>query len=108
MFYDVNDFVKFNMFNCHFFKDSSHKQAYLDFMARSEKLTIIIDPPYGGMVKLIANTIEKLKKDFKGQASNLTIMVFYPYFIEPWINKWLPDLKMVDYRVRPDDQAQRL
>ena len=33
-----------------------------DFLNKSKKLLLVIDPPYGGIVKLIANSLELIKK----------------------------------------------
>ncbi len=81
------------MFNNHFFHG---KKSYLNFINNSTKLLVLIDPPYGGLVKLIANTINKLLEDCGTKAS---ISLIYPYFMESWIEKWLPDLKMGDFKV---------
>jgi hypothetical protein len=27
------------------------------------------------------------------------VFLFYPYFMESWIEKWLPEFKMLDYKV---------
>ena len=48
-------------FNNHFF---DKKESYLKFLNDSKKLLIIIDPPYGGLIRLIANTIENIKKGY--------------------------------------------
>lgn len=45
------------MFNNHFFFG---RNSYLKFVSESNNVLIIIDPPYGGLVKLIANTINCL------------------------------------------------
>ena len=52
------------MFNNHFF-DLNQKENYLKFIQKSNKLLIVIDPPYGGIVKLIANTIELIRKGYR-------------------------------------------
>ena len=84
------------MFNNHFFYGN---KTYFDFIKNSKKLLILIDPPYGGLVKLIANTIKNLVNDCSSNGIEASIILIYPYFIENWIEKWLPDLKMVDFKV---------
>jgi hypothetical protein len=49
------------MFNNHFFV-LNQKESYFDFLNKSKKLLLVIDPPYGGIVKLIANSLELIKK----------------------------------------------
>jgi hypothetical protein len=99
-FYSQKLFVRFNMFNNHFFYG---KKSYLNFIKNSKKLLIIIDPPYGGIVKLIANTINLIKKDCSIETKVDTIL-FYPYFMETWIKRWLSNLQMLDYKVSYDNQ----
>jgi hypothetical protein len=93
-FYENNLFLRYNMFNHHFFHD---KQSYLKFLNKSNNLLIVIDPPFGGLIKLIAHSIEKIKNELPNK--NVSIILFYHYFNETWIKKWLPDLKMIDYKV---------
>jgi hypothetical protein len=59
MFYDEKQFLKYNMFNNHFF---DNKESYLKFIRQSNRILLMIDPPYGGLVSLISNTIEIIKK----------------------------------------------
>ncbi len=83
------------MFNHHFFTD---KQAYITFLKNSKNVLLIIDPPYGGMVKLIANSIFRIKDDIMPDSCISTILI-YPYFTEIWIKKWLSNFHMIDYKV---------
>jgi hypothetical protein len=50
------------MFNNHFFEC---KESYMDFIRRSTKILLIIDPPYGGLVSLISNTIDTIKNGIR-------------------------------------------
>ena len=84
------------MFNNHFFHGN---KTYLDFIRNSNKILILIDPPYGGLVKLIANTIRNLTTDCINNGKQAQILLVYPYFMETWIQKWLPELKMIDFKV---------
>lgn len=83
------------MFNGHFF---AHKPEYLRFLKNSKKIFVLVDPPYGGLVQLIANTIESIRKDLDDD-KQVSIFLIYPYFISNWIENWLPDFKMCDYKV---------
>ena len=82
------------MFNNHFFSD---KEGYTKFLNKSKKLLIIMDPPFGGIVKLISHSIDQIKGDCPHK--NVSVILFYPYFIESWIKKWQSELKMIDYKV---------
>lgn len=82
------------MFNNHFF---SEKDNYLKFLKDSKNILLIIDPPYGGIVKLIANTITQIKADC--DHNNISTILFYPYFTENWVKKWLSNFQMIDFKV---------
>lgn len=91
-------------------------------MAASNRLFVLVDPPYGGLVKLIAHTIKQLKdgnqslneiiwlwlgfgfQEF-GKA-DFHVFLVYPYFIESWIKKWLPEFNMLDYKVSYSNQKK--
>lgn len=59
LFYPKKLFARYNMFNNHFFYN---QKSYLDFVENSKNLLVVIDPPYGGFVKLVANTIQNIIK----------------------------------------------
>jgi hypothetical protein len=84
------------MFNNHLFESPNHFNTFIK--KTRNNLLIIIDPPYGGLVKLIANTLNNIKEQFKNDI-DISILLFYPYFTENWICKWLPTLKMIDFKV---------
>lgn len=57
-FYTDKEFAQHNMFNNHFF---DKRQGFDNFLKQSKNLLICMDPPFGGIVKLIANTINQIK-----------------------------------------------
>ena len=95
-FYSDKAYLKYNMFNNHFFHGN---KTYLNFIKNANKTLILIDPPYGGLVKLIANTVKNLTQDCLNNGKQASIILVYPYFMENWIQKWSPDLKMTDFKV---------
>ena len=52
-------YLKYNMFNNHFYYGQNQ---YEKFLARSKNILILIDPPYGGLVKLVSHTLERIQK----------------------------------------------
>ena len=58
-FYSEDQFTQYNMFNNHFFND---RAGFENFVDKSKNVLICMDPPFGGIVKLIANTIQLIKK----------------------------------------------
>jgi len=65
-FYTEKEFAQHNMFNNHFF---NNRQGFDEFLAQSKNLLVCCDPPFGGIVKLIANTIQQIK--------NGNLLIFY-------------------------------
>ena len=57
-FYSPDIFSQYNMFNNHFFERGEH---FEEFMKKSKSLLICVDPPFGGIVKLISNTLNQFK-----------------------------------------------
>jgi 16S rRNA G966 N2-methylase RsmD len=47
------------MFNNHFYYG---KDQYEKILANSQKMLVLIDPPYGGFVKLVSNTLECIQR----------------------------------------------
>ena len=76
-FYDENEFVKFNMFNNHFFYG---KDNFLKFIEKAKNLFVLIDPPYGGFVKLVANSLNCIKNGY------IHILFYNNYFLDNLFN----------------------
>ena len=101
MFYDETQFQKYNMFNNFFFYDKKYLE---NFSVKAKNILILIDPPYGGLVKLISNTIKSILDNFSDK--NVSVFLIYPYFMENWIKNWLCDFKMLDYKVSYRNQKK--
>ncbi|KAK6618781.1 hypothetical protein RUM43_013172 [Polyplax serrata] len=59
-FYNKDQFIWFNMFNNHVFDEAQEK--YLQDYLSTEKIIILLDPPFGGRVEPLAHTIKSLSK----------------------------------------------
>lgn len=101
MFYDETQFQKYNMFNNFFFYD---REMYETFLSKAKNILILIDPPYGGLVKLISNTIKSILENLSDKKTS--IFLIYPYYMENWITNWLCDFKMLDYKVSYRNQKK--
>ncbi|KAL2720105.1 rRNA N6-adenosine-methyltransferase ZCCHC4 isoform X1 [Vespula squamosa] len=105
----------YNLFN-HYFLNEDAQYVFKNFLIQNEgkDLYLICDPPFGGRVELISQTIKKIsdlhKKLNKVHLNNddLKIMFIFPYFMEsimreksnpPSVIGGLRDLKMLDYKV---------
>ena len=61
-FFGPESYQQFNLFTS-FFYDTSDGQKYCEHFLHSEthdKIVLIIDPPFGGMTDIIANTMRQL------------------------------------------------
>lgn len=98
----------YNMFNHHFFLEDS-KRVFLDFLAGSngEDLVLVTDPPFGGRVELLADTLRLINQEYKfacaAATKDLPILWIFPYFMEPHIRNCLPEFTMLDYKVDYDN-----
>lgn len=112
------------MFNHHFFEGVDSQTVYKKFLTDGKnKIALVMDPPFGGKVDVIANTVEKIASDYqqlnKLNSSDLSsikysdflllicifknmfLLVFwiFPYFMEPQIVSANPSFQMMDYKV---------
>ncbi|KAB7504625.1 Zinc finger CCHC domain-containing protein 4 [Armadillidium nasatum] len=88
-FFSTTDFCVYNMFNHYFFGGHKSREVYEDFLKENpaDKLLVIIDPPFGGRVELISNTLSTLEKEWKrlnniSGDKTLPVALIFPYFHE--------------------------
>lgn len=63
---------------------------------------MILDPPFGGRIELLASTIKAIDTLYKRVnkiEKDLPVMLVLPYFMEPQILNALPNFKMCDYKI---------
>nr|XP_039248422.1 rRNA N6-adenosine-methyltransferase ZCCHC4-like isoform X2 [Styela clava] len=106
-FSDQDKFCHFNMFN-HYFIDESFDKLR-NFVEKSEshsRICLVLDPPFGGLVDAIANTLKWIsscsfpENSKSSKTENLLpILWIFPYFMEKRITGALPSLHMLDYQV---------
>ncbi|XP_056156557.1 rRNA N6-adenosine-methyltransferase ZCCHC4 [Lampris incognitus] len=110
-FYSEDEFCHYNMFNHHFFSGEASGGVLQALLSESdgEKVVMVADPPFGGLVKPLANsfslisqTWRKLQSPCSGDVDVPMIWIF-PYFFEPRILECLPSLTMLDYQVDYDN-----
>lgn len=107
-FFGPLDFCWYNIFNHHFFKTEA-KRIFEDFLASPGKTVIVTDPPFGGRIEPIADTINKINSVFHKKTNNnvkeMDIFLFFPYFMEGQIKNHFPKMEMLDYKVDYDNHA---
>jgi hypothetical protein len=60
------------MFNHHFFNGEKSRQVYLDFLRQAStkqshgkcSFVVVIDPPFGGLVEVLAFTLKQITDDY--------------------------------------------
>lgn len=67
-----------------------------------------MDPPFGGRVESLAQTVKTLNtlyKKMNNVKTDLPVFWVFPYFMEPQIKNSLPEFTMMDYKVDYDNHS---
>lgn len=105
LFYALNKFLWYNMFNNYLFNGNEDEKVLKTFMKASKNkgLCIVMDPPFGGRVEPLIHTVRELSGTYSkvcGTENKLLPVIWaFPYFAEPYIINMEPEFKMHDYRV---------
>ncbi|AWP00587.1 putative zinc finger CCHC domain-containing protein 4 [Scophthalmus maximus] len=110
-FYSQDEFCHYNMFNHHFFGGEASSVVLQAFLRESdgEKAVMVADPPFGGLVKPLANSFSLISQTWRKLQSSdssdadMPMMWIFPYFFEPRIRECLPSFTMLDYQVDYDN-----
>lgn len=101
-----DNFCHYNMFNHHHFDEKSseiYQNSISSAAGRKNDVTVVTDPPFGGRVELLANTLKLMQKDFG--CTSMNIFWIFPYFMESQIKGVLPTLQMSDYQVTYEESG---
>ncbi|XP_028285367.1 rRNA N(6)-adenosine-methyltransferase ZCCHC4 [Parambassis ranga] len=107
-FYSQDEFCHYNMFNHHFFGGEAPSTILKAFLT-GEKVVMVADPPFGGLVKPLANSFSLISQTWRklqsSDSSNVDMPMIwiFPYFFEPRILECLPSFTMLDYQVDYDN-----
>ncbi|XP_042211965.1 rRNA N6-adenosine-methyltransferase ZCCHC4-like isoform X2 [Homarus americanus] len=107
-FFSPERFIRYNMFNHHFFDGQKAKTMYQKFILGCENLVIVSDPPFGGRMELLAHNLNKIQEEWKKACgvhsqTQLPVLFIFPYFMEPQVISNLPNFTMLDYQVDYDN-----
>ncbi|XP_067117897.1 rRNA N6-adenosine-methyltransferase ZCCHC4 [Osmerus mordax] len=111
-FYGQDEFCHYNMFNHHFFGGEAARavlQAFLGEGADGERVVMVADPPFGGLVKPLANSFSSIANTWQslqttgGSDKEMPMIWIFPYFFEPRILECFPSFVMLDYQVDYDN-----
>ena len=61
------------MFNHYFFRGAVAQAAYKKFLSNSnsDEIILVTDPPFGGLVEVIAHTIRKIMTDWSHDTAGM-------------------------------------
>nr|XP_009671621.1 PREDICTED: zinc finger CCHC domain-containing protein 4 isoform X3 [Struthio camelus australis] len=112
-FYTEDEFCHYNMFNHYFFGGEAAHETCRQFFYqdKDEKVIMVTDPPFGGLVEALASSFKKLMAMWKetnkeGHNSQEMPMIWiFPYFFESRILEFFPSFNMMDYQVDYDNHA---
>ncbi|PIK53720.1 putative zinc finger CCHC domain-containing protein 4 isoform X2 [Apostichopus japonicus] len=105
-FFSSSEFCRYNMFNDYFFCGSS--RVTLQSFLRNQRVLLVMDPPFGGLVEALAFTISQITNSSSldtNSPSSLRVMWIFPYFMEKRILSALPNFHMLDYKVSYDNHV---
>lgn len=64
-FFGPDDYLLYNMFNHFFFDGAEGEATFNNFLKESKgNLALVLDPPFGGKMDVLANTLKKIFKQF--------------------------------------------
>jgi len=98
-FYSPDEFFKYNMFTHFFFDKGAREKTFETFISKcvAEETMIVMDPPFGGLLDVLQQTLSKIWKLFS--AESVPTMMIFPYFLENHVSRSLPSLLLHDYKV---------
>ncbi|XP_071234170.1 rRNA N(6)-adenosine-methyltransferase ZCCHC4-like isoform X1 [Salvelinus alpinus] len=110
-FYGQDEFCHYNMFNHHFFGGQAASGVLRAFLGEEdgEKVIMVSDPPFGGLVKPLAHSFSQISETWhklqtsEGSVVEMPIVWIFPYFFEPRILECFPSFTMLDYQVDYDN-----
>ncbi|XP_070541295.1 rRNA N(6)-adenosine-methyltransferase ZCCHC4-like [Ptychodera flava] len=112
-FYSPEHFSRYNMFNHYFFDGEGCQKNCQEFLNRDggEGVVMVTDPPFGGLVEVLAFTVKRIMGWWKEGTSDscsskeLPVIWTFPYFLEFRILQCLPSFHMSDYKVAYDNHT---
>jgi len=110
-FFSPNNYLRYNMFNHHFFDGMDGYNTFSAFLSNVKpgKFVLVIDPPFGGRLDILANTYHKICKHYHklhtGTTINVPFFLIFPYFMEPRVLECFQGSYMLDYKVDYDNHV---
>ncbi|XP_041979397.1 rRNA N6-adenosine-methyltransferase ZCCHC4 [Aricia agestis] len=105
LFHTPSKYLWYNVFNNYLFNGNEDEKVLKKFIksSRNKGLCIVMDPPFGGRVEPLVQTIKELSAQYnkicEKEDQLLPVIWAFPYFSEPYICNMIPEIKMHDYQV---------
>ena len=77
-FYSPKNFCRYNMFNHHFFEGERSERVFSEFVddPDGKQVVMVTDPPFGGLVEVLATTMKKITEVWKADKTGTLYMSF--------------------------------
>lgn len=102
-FYSPEEFLKYNMFNHYFFCGAYSQDIFSKFLrnhSNRDKVCLIVDPPFGCRTEALSFTLKRIQLEYLAiNQAVLPILWVFPYFMERYVVKSMPEMTMLDYKV---------
>ena len=107
-FYNNKKFLWCNYFNGHFFNGEADRESFRNFLIESEKILLLIDPPFGAKTELISHSLDRTLNmlDMFNMKASASVIWIFPYFMERQVLGSRGNMRMSDYRVTYRDHKQ--
>lgn len=102
-FYPPHELLRYNMFNHYFFCGQYSRDVFSKFLkndSRRDKVCLIVDPPFGCRTEALSFTLKRIQMEYMTLNSEiLSIIWVFPYFMERYLVRSMPEMTMLDYKV---------
>uniref|UniRef100_A0A914X5T6 Zinc finger GRF-type domain-containing protein n=1 Tax=Plectus sambesii TaxID=2011161 RepID=A0A914X5T6_9BILA len=101
-FIKPTEMARYSMLVDHFF-DARGAEECARFLAETNKLLIVADPPFGAMVSPLLKSLEQIAQRHKllheGASVECRKLVALPYFLEKQVKDYDANMKITDFKV---------
>ncbi|XP_065318441.1 rRNA N6-adenosine-methyltransferase ZCCHC4-like isoform X1 [Gordionus sp. m RMFG-2023] len=119
-FWNANHFAHYNFCNNHFFNPKG-RVYYENFLMNNcnikndDPLLIIMDPPFGVLIEVLANSLDFIIKNAKkviltnnytSMGNDMHILLANPYYMKNYISKYMKNLEMLEFKVTYDNHKK--
>lgn len=91
------------MFNHYFFCGEYSSTIFSKFLKkdfRRDKVCLLVDPPFGCRTEALSYTLKKIQLEYLTlNMEILPVFWVFPYFMERYVTKAMPEMTMLDYKV---------